>query len=153
MIDHSARRHEHAAQPRSWRRRLLALAACALTGASVAEDLTGESEFVCTAWRANSCSTENDCESTESWRLNMPDFLKVDLRAGELVTPDGSSQPRQTEIGSVSRNGGRLFLSGFQEDRGYTWVINEGTGEGTLAIVSDTTAVMLFTACVAIDRL
>jgi hypothetical protein len=32
-------------------------------------------------------------------------------------------------------------------------VINEATGEGTLAIVSDTTIVTLFTACAAGDRL
>ena len=83
----------------------------------------------------------------------MPDFLKVDLRAEELLTPDGSDEPRFTAIGNIVRNQGLIFLTGWQEARGYTWVINEGTGEGTLAIVSDTTVVTLFTACAASDRL
>ena len=131
---------------------LLALGAC-LVGSAWGDDITGEQRFICTAWHAISCSTEGNCNQTEAWRLNMPDFLKVDLRARELATPEGSDQPRFTEIGSIERKEGRIFLNGSQQDRGYTWVINESSGEGTLAIVSDTTVVTLFTACAASSRL
>jgi hypothetical protein len=135
------------------RRWPLVLVACAGATVAAADEITGSDRFVCTAWHAISCSTEGDCKPTEAWRLNMPDFLKVDLRARELQTPEGSEQQRFTSIESVSRNGGLVFLNGWQEARGYTWVINEGTGEGTLAIVSDTTVVTLFTACATSDRL
>jgi hypothetical protein len=133
--------------------RLAALAGALAAGAASADDVTGAEHILCTAWHAIACSTEGDCESTEAWRLSIPDFVKVDLETRQLVTPEGSEQPRQTAIGNISRNLGKLFLTGTQDDRAYSWVINEGSGEGTLAIVSDTTVISLFTACVATDNL
>jgi hypothetical protein len=122
-------------------------------GVATADDVTGKDSLICTAWSAVACSTEGTCEDSEAWRLNMPDFVKVDLRERQLSTPEGTDQPRFTEIEGIWRNAGQLFLNGSQEDRGFTWVINEGTGEGTIAIVTDTTAIVLFTACAATDNL
>jgi hypothetical protein len=136
-------------------RRLLALGWGIGAGMSLAaaDEIIGKDQFVCTAWHAITCTTEGQCNPTEAWRLNMPDFLKVDLDAEELQTPEGTDEPRFTAIESISRNEGRIFLNGWQQARGFTWVINEESGEGTLAIVSDTTVVTLFTACAASDRL
>jgi hypothetical protein len=130
-----------------------ALAAALTAYAAAADDLTGKDSFVCTGWHAVTCTTEGDCTPTEAWRLNMPDFLKVDLRARELVTPEGSDQPRASEIASIARNAGMIFLSGQQEARGFVWVINEASGEGTLAIASDASNVTVFTVCAATDAL
>jgi hypothetical protein len=136
-------------------RKLLAFGSCAIAGMScaAADEIIGKDQFVCTAWHAVTCTTEGQCNPTEAWRLNMPDFLEVDLDAAELQTPEGSDEPRFTAIESISRNEGRIFLNGWQQARGFSWVINEESGEGTLAIVSDTTVVTLFTACAASDRL
>ena len=134
---------------RAGRRRLFALGACLAFGAASADDITGEDTFICTAWHAIACTTEATCDQTEAWRLEMPDFIKVDLNEEVLVTPERSDQPRFANIGNIERGEGRLFLTGSQDERGYTWVINEATGEGTFAIVTDTTVVALFTACAA----
>jgi hypothetical protein len=132
---------------------LWTLGACLGAGTATADDVTGTDRWVCTVWQAISCSTEGDCKSTEAWRLNIPDFLKVDLGAKELVTPEGSDEQRSSSIETVTRRDGRVFLSGSQGARAYSWVINEASGEGTLAIVSDTTTITLFTACAASDQL
>jgi hypothetical protein len=136
----------------NWRRLLgFSLGMAAATAA--ADDLTGQDRFVCTAWHAVMCTTEGSCTPTEAWRLQIPDFLKVDLRAREMATPEGSEQVRFTTIENIGRNEGRIFLSGWQQARGFTWVINEASGEGSLAIASDTAVVTLFTACAASDNL
>ena len=129
--------------------RVFALGAWLAIGAANADEISGEDTFICTAWHAITCTTEATCNQTEAWRLDMPDFIKVDLDEKVLVTPERSDQPRFAMIGNVERNQGMLFLTGSQDARGYTWVINEATGEGTLAIVTDTTVVTLFTACAA----
>jgi len=129
------------------------LALCLTAAGAVADDLTGEDTFFCTAWHAVMCTTEGTCDPTEAWRLDMPDFLRIDLGEREMATPDGSDRPRFTTIESIGRSEGRIFLSGWQADRGYTWVINEASGEGSLAIVSDNAVVTLFTACAATDNL
>lgn len=137
---------------RSRNRILLMLAGIASSGA-MANDITGEDTFVCTAWRAVSCSTASDCENKEAWQLNIPDFVRVDLGEQTIGTLPGSEEERTSEVQSVFRQDGRVFLNGAQEDRGFTWVINESTGEGTLAIVTETTVISLFTACAATDHL
>ena len=134
-----------------FRRGGLALIA-ALTAANLsADEITGKDRFICTAWRAISCSTADDCESTEAWRLNLPDFVKVDLTSRSIGTFAGANEERNSEIETVARRDGKVFLNGTQEDRGFTWVINDETGEGTLAIATDTTVISLFTVCAATD--
>lgn len=118
-------------------------------GAANADNITGEDSFICTAWNVVVCTTEGKCDQTEAWRLDMPDFLKVDVDKGVLSTPERSDAPRYAEIESMQREGGKLILNGWQENRGFTWVINEESGEGTLAIVTETAVVTLFTACAA----
>lgn len=121
--------------------------------AALADDVTGKDSLVCTAWQAISCSTATSCETTEAWELNLPDFVKVDLEAQTIGTFEGAAEDRATEIASVLRQDGKVFLNGIQEDRGFTWVINEETGEGTLAIATDTTVISVFTACAATDNI
>ena len=136
----------------TWRR-VLGLGLGAAAGIAAADDLTGSDEFVCTAWHAVMCTTEGTCTPTEAWRLAMPDFIKIDLDAREVATPEGTEQPRFTTIGSIERREGSIFLSVSQGERGYTWVINEGSGEGSLALAEDNAVVTLFTACAAAENL
>jgi hypothetical protein len=83
----------------------------------------------------------------------MPDFLKVDLRNKELVTPESSDEPRASPIEDVAREGARIFMSGRQGERGWSWIVNESSGEGTLALVSDSSSVTVFTVCTSVDGL
>ena len=119
--------------------------------AAAANPLIGKDSFICTAWHAMSCSTADACKSTEAWQLNIPDFVKVDLDARSIGTLPGDEDSRSTQIESVARRDGKVFMNGSQEDRGFTWVINEESGEGTLSIASDTTVIALFTVCAATD--
>lgn len=135
------------------RARLALAAGLVAASAAQADDITGADTFICTAWHATVCTTEATCEQTEAWKLDMPDFLKVDLDEGVLSTPERSDAPRYAEIESIHRNAGRVFLNGWQQERGFSWVINEASGEGTIAIVNETTVVTLFTACAATDVL
>jgi hypothetical protein len=126
-------------------------AALVLSAPLAADDLTGSQRFVCSAWHAAVCGTEGTCEATEAWRLNLPDFLEVDLRGKVMQTREGSDEPRTTPIQNVAREGNQIILSGHQETRGWSWVVNEGSGEGVLALISDNSSVSLFTVCTATD--
>ena len=128
-----------------------ASAALALSAPLAADELTGAQFFMCSAWHASVCTAEGTCDSTEAWRLNMPDFLQVDLRGKLMKTPAASDQPRESPIANVVREASKIFLSGHQETRGWTWIINETSGEGVLALVSENSSVTLFTVCTATD--
>jgi hypothetical protein len=128
-----------------------ATALLALSGALAADDLTGSQSFICSAWHAAVCNTDGACDNTEAWRLNMPDFLKVDLRGKELVTPESSDEPRASPIETIARESGQIFLSGRQAERAWTWIVNETSGEGVLALVSENSSVTVFTVCTTVD--
>jgi hypothetical protein len=118
-----------------------------------ADDLTGSESFICTGWHAAVCNTEGVCDNTEAWRLNMPDFLRLDLRNKELFTPEGSDEPRASPIESIAREDNKIYLSGRQGTRGWSWIVNESSGEGTLALVTENSSVTIFTVCTSTDGL
>jgi hypothetical protein len=126
-----------------------AAAGLALAAPLAADDLTGSQLFICSAWHAAVCNTDGACEATEAWKLNMPDFLEVDLRGKVMQTREGSDEPRTSPIQNIAREGTQILLTGHQETRGWTWVVNEASGEGVLALVSDNSSVTLFTVCTA----
>jgi hypothetical protein len=130
-----------------------ATALLTLCGGVAADDLTGSQSFICTGWHAVTCNTEGVCDNTEAWKLNMPDFLRVDLRGKELFTPEGSDQPRASPIESIAREDNILYLNGRQGARGWSWIVNEASGEGTLALVSENSSVTIFTACTSMEGL
>jgi len=76
-----------------------------------------------------------------------------DLRTALPTDRPGDARGSGRGVGSGERHHRRerLHLHGSQEDRGYIWIINEASGEGTLSMVTDTTVISLFTVCAATD--
>jgi hypothetical protein len=93
----------------------------------LADDLTGSTKFVCTSWQAARCTADGSCENTPPWKLNIPDFVRLD--------------------------NGLIVLHGVQGQRAWSWVINESSGEGTLMINSEGEGLTLFSTCTPIERL
>lgn len=134
--------------------------ALALLGAGAAlatplrgDDLTASDRLLCTAWHAARCTAAGDCEATEPWRLNIPDFVRIELSGKTMTTTAAHSETRSTPIGSVHRNDGLIVLNGQQGERAWSWVINEASGEGTLSISSEGAAIAVFSACTPIESL
>ena len=120
----------------------LAFAACVW-----ADNIADSNELLCYGWSAARCDTEAECEVTAPWRLNMPDFLKIDLDDQLVTTTGGEVEQRETPIATVVRENGLLIMQGQQEGRVYSWIITETTGEGTLTIGTPGEGIMVFTVC------
>jgi hypothetical protein len=118
-----------------------------------ADDLTGSNRFVCTSWHAARCTADGICESAPPWKLNIPDFVRLDLGAKVIATTAASSEDRTTHIEGAQRANGVIVLHGQQGERAWSWVINEASGEGTLTISSQGDGVTIFSACTPIERL
>jgi len=132
---------------------LATLAGMAFSTGVWADSLVDSNNFLCTGWSAATCTTEGECDVTEAWRLNMPDFVTVDLEAELLLTPEASDEPREAEFEIRRRDEGLIVLQGIQEDRAWSWVINETSGEGTMSISSDSSNVTVFTVCTPTEGL
>ena len=124
-----------------------------LPTALLADDLTGYTRFVCTSWHAARCTADGVCESAPPWKLNIPDFVRLDLGAKVIATTAAASEDRSTQIDGTQRANGLIVLHGMQGQRAWSWVINESSGEGTLTTSSDGDGVVIFSACTPIERL
>ncbi len=119
----------------------------------LAGDITDSDELLCYGWSAARCDTEAECEVTAPWRLNMPDFIKVDLDNELVTTTGGEVEQRETPLSSVSRDQGLLIMQGQQEGRVFSWIITEMTGEGTLTVGTPGEGITVFTVCAAMENL
>jgi hypothetical protein len=118
-----------------------------------ADDVTGSDSLLCYGLSAARCETGEACETVEPWRLNLPDFVKLDLRGKRIRTTAGSAEQRETALQTVQRSNGTILLQGVQGERAFSWLITETSGEGTLSVAGHGQGVTVFTVCTAVDKL
>lgn len=112
-----------------------------------ADDLTGSTRFLCSAVQATECMVGGDCAIDLPWNLNIPQFIEIDLKAKMLSTTAASGQNRTTPIEHLESENGVIALQGSENGRGFTFVIDEETGQLTVAIATKGEAVIVFGAC------
>ena len=131
----------------------LMFATALLSNSLWADDLTGSDSLLCYGFSAAVCSIEGECETTTPWQLNMPDFLKLDLEAGIAETTETAPEARETEIQMLEREDGTIILQGRQDERAFSWLISEATGEGTLTMSTPEEGITIFTLCTPTENL
>jgi len=122
-------------------------------GAVFADDVTGSDSLLCYGLSAARCETGETCEAVAPWKLNIPDFVKLDLKAKRLQTTATSNEKRETPLQTVQRANGMISIQGSQGERLFSWLISEATGEGTLSVAGHGQGVTIFTVCTAVDKL
>jgi hypothetical protein len=130
-------------------RGIRAAAALSLLSGNVLADFLGDAEdLLCYGLTATVCTIDGSaCETREPWELNLPDFVNVDLGSKLLKSTSASLDERETPIARVERNDGNLILQGSQDERAFSWVMSEATGEGSIMINSFDRGVTVFTVC------
>ncbi len=126
---------------------LIALVALALSPSVRADDLRGAERLLCAATEATICSEGGDCQTASPRQLNIPDFIEVDLQAKLLRTTQASAENRQTPFLSLSRTNGLIVIQGFENERAFSFNIDETTGALTAAVARPGLFVGAFGAC------
>src|SRR5262245_56102569 len=122
-------------------------------GAVFADDLTGSDSLLCYGLSAARCETGEACEAVEPWKLNIPDFVKLDLKGKRIQTTATSNEKRETPLQTVQRANGTISIQGSQGERLFSWLISEASGEGTLSVAAQGQSVTVFTICTPVDKL
>jgi hypothetical protein len=129
------------------------LAGVLYVGAVFADNVAGSDSLLCYGLSAARCETGEACESVEPWKLNIPDFVKLDLRGKRLQTTEASNEQRETPLQTVERSNGTILIHGQQGERAFSWLITETSGEGTLSVAAQGQGVTVFTVCTPVDKL
>jgi len=112
-----------------------------------ADDLTGSTRLLCAGIQATECFEGGECGIDLPNNLNMPAFIEIDLAKKLLSTTAASGENRTTPITSLSRESGTIFLQGHEMGKGFTFVVDEQTGQVTVAIAAHGRAVIVFGNC------
>jgi hypothetical protein len=129
------------------------LAGVLYAGAVFADDVTGSDSLLCYGLSAARCETGEACEAVAPWKLNIPDFVKLDLRGKRIQTTAASKDQRETPLQTVQRSNGTILIHGEQGGRAFSWLITETSGEGTLSVAAPGQGVTVFTVCTPVDKL
>jgi hypothetical protein len=110
-----------------------------------AADIDGSVPVFCAFTRAVECHYQVGCDQVLPEDVLLPNFVKIDFQKKIVSMPQFGSN-RTTEIKSFQRADGKLILQG-HEVRAWSVIINEKTGQMTLAVASEEDGFVLFGSC------
>jgi len=122
------------------------LGALTLTPAALADDLGGADRLLCASLTATRC-TPDGCTTSLPAAWNIPQFIEIDLTHKLLKTTAASGQNRSTTISSLIRQKGEIFIQGVENNRAFSFVINEASGELNAAIATPAGSNVVFAVC------
>jgi len=124
------------------------------SAAALADEVTGSDMLVCHGLSAARCEVETGaCETKTPWALNLPDFVKLDIRAKHVISTQPRGEAQRTPISRIERANGFIVLQGIDGERPFSWLITEATGEGTMTLSSPRAGLTVFTVCMPIEKL
>jgi hypothetical protein len=112
--------------------------------AMAAGKFDGSTSMVCVPIVVTECGPEGECKRVTAEAVNLPQFLKVDVKAMKVQSEETG---RDAPFKSIERSDGSLILQGGQAGRGWTMTIDEATGKMSATISSHGEGFIVFGAC------
>ncbi len=114
-----------------------------------AGDISNAKKLICAPVTAIDCGIEGSCERGTADSINFPQFVRIDLAKRMVLgeAPDGKM--RTSKIMNVVNSDGSMILQGAQLGRGWSAVINKGTGKFVVTTSGADFAFVVFGSCTA----
>ena len=116
-------------------------------GVSLAGDFDGSKKLRCVPTDATECSGAGECKRVTVEEINIPRWIAVDFKKKKLGGTDSDGEDETTAIENVRVNDGHTILQGAEGGRAWSLVIDQMTGDMTIAIAGDETGFVLFGVC------
>ena len=129
----------------------IAIAGALFGGLVQADNLEGVNEMVCAPAQVQICIENDTCYSATPAELGVPDFVIIDTKKKTISTTKSSDQNRNSPFTSVLKSDGLIFLQGIEDERAFSFVIEEASGRMTVAVARDGISVIVFGACTDTD--
>ncbi len=104
----------------------------------------GAAPLLCVPITVMECAREADCRRVTAESVNLPQFLKVDVKAGTVLSDESK---RTSPFRNIEHLDGTLLLQGGQAGRGWTMAISEETGSMSATILSAGEGFVVFGSC------
>ncbi|MBW2716856.1 MAG: hypothetical protein JRD03_12295 [Deltaproteobacteria bacterium] len=116
-------------------------------GVSLADDFDGSEKLRCVPTDATECSGAGECKRVTVEEINIPRWIYVDVKKKKLSGTDSDGEDETTAIENVLITDGQTILQGAESGRAWSMVIDQTTGDMTIAIAGDETGFVLFGVC------
>lgn len=104
----------------------------------------GAVPMLCVPTVVTECGADGDCRRGTAASVNLPEFLKVDLK-GMKVYAEGTG--RESAVRNLEHLNGTLIVQGGQNGRAWSMTIAEETGRMSSTISTETEGFIIFGAC------
>jgi hypothetical protein len=119
-----------------------------------ADDFDGSRPLLFSVISAMECTPDNGCRSATIESLDLPRFLKIDLKKKTIGPVSENDSRPDSVIERMERVDGKLMLQGAEDGYkavrdglGWTIAISEGTGRVVMTASGDQVAFVVFGAC------
>lgn len=128
---------------------LLVLTILVLPRWALAAPFDGTKPLVCGVFQSVACDETGDCEAGKAGEFNLPQLLRVDFAGKKLGTARQGGGERVSSIRHQDSVGSSLILQGGEEERGWSMVIDQETGQMTGSVIGDGLGFLVFGSCAA----
>ena len=118
-----------------------------LLGPARADDLTDAVRFICSSGSVAVCCEGGACATGTPDELDIPQFIEVDMVQKRVNTTKASQLNRTSPIDNLKRVDGKIVLQGIENQRAYSFLIDEKTGSVSVAVAHDGCTVTAFGSC------
>ena len=112
--------------------------------AAAAGKFDGSAPLLCAPTDVHECAADAECKRVTADSVNLPQFLKVDIKAGKVHS---EAAARESPFKTVQHLDGTLLLQGSENERAWTMMISETTGKMSATISAAGEGFVVFGAC------
>ena len=114
---------------------------------TMAGDVAGAKKLICAPVTAIECGVEGSCDIGTAESINFPQFIRIDLDKRLVLAEAPDGKKRTSKIMNVVDSEGSIILQGAQLGRGWSAVINKGTGKFVVTVSAADFAFVVFGSC------
>jgi|SRR5215468_5283348 len=107
--------------------------------------LDGSVPVLCAITSVTDCARKGDCERSSAEEADVPPFVRINVPQKVMSSVDGA---RTSPIANVQRTNGRLMIQGTQNERAWSAVIDENTGQIMATVNEYDGAIVLSGSCI-----
>lgn len=102
---------------------------------------------LCAMTETFECAPGESCIADTPEGINLPRFIKIDFAANKAYGERASGEERSADILTQKVDAGRVLLQGIQDGNGWTVMIDQATGNMSLAIGGNQVGFIIYGAC------
>jgi hypothetical protein len=129
-----------------------ALSIVSLTSGALADDVRDAKVLLCSSLEMALCTSGSGCIDVLPEDMNVPLFLRIDIKQKKLSATEESGEDRETIATALQRVDDNLVIQGYENDRAFSMLVHEPTGYATFTSVTDLESSTIFGACTPLKK-